>query len=247
MTLILLLSFSSWAQELRFYVGGLPPYARVDQPGSPTGLAVDLMQSMMERIGKPFSADQITVINWARAVHEVEYSDGTALLILARLPEREDRFKWVGPIDRIDIGIFARRDSGIVISEPSDMLTHSIGVVRNTAPILLLLSVLPEAENNLELLSGIPTQLRMLRESRVDLIVQANDAVQMMMTGHDMEQSEYAMAYPLGTLDLYFGFHKGTDDSLIELLQDALDRLKEPDMDGSSPYSRLKDRYFPAR
>lgn len=241
-TACLVLPSPAWG--LNFYVGGLPPYAWVDAPGPPRGLAVELMQRIMEAAGEPFSPEQVEVINWARAVHEVEFAPGAALLVLARLPEREGRFKWVGPIDRVDIGVFARADSGIVIREPSDILGHSIGVVRNTAPILLLLSVVPEARGDLVLLSSIPTQLRMLREKRLDLIVQATDAVRKMMLGEEMEQQDYALIHPLGTLNLYFGFHKDTDDALIRKLQGALDRLKEPDREGSSPYSRMKDRYL---
>lgn len=234
----------AWADHVRFYVDGLPPYAVLHDNGPPSGFAVDLMGRLMHSVGEHFAPSDIKVMTWARAVREVEIVPGTALLVLARLPERIDRFKWVGPLDTLPIGVFARKDSGVVVKKMTDLKRYSIGMVRNTAPYRVLIKALPGIWQNLIMLSGIPAQLRMLREGRVDVIVQAVGASNRLMGDEGMAAGDYSVVYRFEPLQIYFGFNKSTDDRLIARLQTALDRFKEVDASGTSPYSRLRGAYF---
>jgi polar amino acid transport system substrate-binding protein len=241
---VLVTSGTARADHVRFYVDGLPPYAVLHDDGPPTGFAVALMGQLMHFAGEHFAPDDIKVMTWARAVHEVEVMPGTALLVLARLPERIDRFKWVGPMDSLPIGVFARKDSGVVVSRLEDLKKYSIGMVRNTAPYRVLIKALPGIWQNMIMLSAIPAQLRMLREGRVDVIVQAIGASNRLMGDEDMAADDYHVIFRFEPLQIYFGFNKSTDDGLIDRLQSALDRFKEPDFSGISPYSRMRAAYF---
>jgi polar amino acid transport system substrate-binding protein len=232
------------ADNIRFYVDALPPYAVLHEDGPPTGFAVALMEQLMRSCGEHFDASEVSVMNWARAVHHVEIVPHTALLVLTKLPERADRYKWVGPLDLLPVGVIARKDSGIVVDRLEDLLKYRVGIVRNTAPYRVLVRDLPEVGPNLVLLSGIPALLRMLREKRVDVIVQADMAAKELMDGEGMNADEYATIFHLAPLAVYFGFNKSTDDGLILRLQEALDRFKEPDSSGTSPYSRMRGAYF---
>ena len=234
----------AWADHVRFYVDGLPPYAELQDNGPPAGFAVDLMGRLMHSVGEHFAPSDIKVMTWARAVHEVEVMPGTALLVLAKLPERIDRFKWVGPLDTLPIGVFARKNSGVAVKKLSDLKRYSIGMVRNTAPYRVLIKALPGIRQNLIMLSAIPAQLRMLREGRVDVIVQAVGASNRLMDTENMTADDYHVVYRFEPLQIYFGFNKSTDDRLIRRLQAALDRFKEPDASGTSPYDRLREAYF---
>jgi polar amino acid transport system substrate-binding protein len=234
----------AWADHVRFYVDGLPPYAVLHDNGPPSGFAVELMGRLMHSVGEHFAPTDIKVMTWARAVHEVEVKPGTALLVLARLPERIDRFKWVGPLDTLPIGVFARKDSGIKIEKLSDLKRYTIGMVRNTAPYRVLIKALPEIWQNMVMLSAIPAQLRMLREGRVDLIVQAIGASNRLMGDEGMAKDDYTVVYRFEPLQIYFGFNKSTDDGLIRRLQSALDRFKEVDSSGTSPYGRMRESFF---
>ncbi|OIQ51280.1 Bacterial extracellular solute-binding protein, family 3 [Pseudodesulfovibrio hydrargyri] len=232
------------ADHVQFYVDALPPYAVLHDDGPPTGFAVALMERLMRTAGEHFDATDVAVMTWARAVHHVEVVPHAALLVLTKLPERADRYKWVGPLDLLPVGVIARRDSGVVVERLEDLLKYRVGIVRNTAPYRVLIRDLPEVGPNLVLLSGIPALLRMLRERRVDVIVQADRASRELMRGEGMDADEYATIFHLAPLAVYFGFNKSTDDGLIHRLQSALDRFKEPDSSGVSPYSRMREAYF---
>ncbi|WP_316901397.1 transporter substrate-binding domain-containing protein [Pseudodesulfovibrio indicus] len=235
---------SALGDHVRFYGDGLAPYVVVHDDGPPTGFAVALMQLMMHSIGEHFAPSDIKVLPWARAVHEVEIAPRSALIVLGQLPERLDRFKWVGPLDELPLGAYARRGAGVRVERLEDLTRYRIGVVRNTSPIQILINALPGIENNFVMLSGIPAQLRMLREGRVDVIVQALGAIDRMMSAEEMVADDYQVVYRFEPLMIYFGFNKDTDEGLIDRLQSALDSFKKVDASGSSPYSRLRERYF---
>lgn len=232
------------ADHVHFYVDALPPYAVLHDNGPPTGFAVALMGALMNTVGEHFSPSDVEVMTWARSVNHVEVVPKTALLVLTKLPERVDRYKWVGPLDELPIGVIAPKDSGVVIDRPEDLLNYRVGIVRNTAPYRVLLHDLPEIAPNLVMFSGIPALLRMLRERRVDAIVQAVRAAKQLMPAEGMNPDDYTAVFMLGSLPIYFGFNKSTDDSLIHRLQSALDKFKEVDALGSSPYERMREKYF---
>ena len=183
-------------------------------------------------------------MTWARSVNHVEVVPHSALLVLTKLPERVDRYKWVGPLDLLPVGVIAHKASGVVVDRLEDLLKYRVGMVRNTAPYRVLIHDLPEIGPNLVMLSGIPALLRMLRERRVDVIIQAEMAAKKLMGNEGMNESAYATIFHLTPLPIYFGFNKSTSDGLIRRLQSALDRFKEPDSSGISPYDRLRNSYF---
>ncbi|WP_338670066.1 substrate-binding periplasmic protein [Pseudodesulfovibrio methanolicus] len=232
------------ADNIRFYVDALPPYAVLHEDGPPTGFAVALMEQLMRASGEHFEASDVSVMTWARAVHHVEVVPQAALLVLTKLPERADRYKWVGPLDLLPVGVIARKDSGIVVDRLEDLLKYRVGMVRNTAPYRVLVRDLPEIGPNLVMLSGIPALLRMLREKRVDVIIQADMAAKELMDGEGMNADDYSTIFHFAPLAVYFGFNKSTDDGLIHRLQSVLDRFKEPDSSGINPYSRMREAYF---
>lgn len=244
-SLLLLVSAGrAWADHVQFYVDALPPYVVLHDDGPPTGFAMALVARLMRTSGEHFDASDVSVMPWARAVHHVEVAPRTALLVLTKLPERADRYKWVGPLDILPIGVIAPKDSGVVVDRLEDLVKYRVGIVRNTAPSRVLIRDLPEVGPNLVLLSGIPALLRMLRERRVDVIIQADEATKVLMVEEGMNADDYSTIFHLAPLAIYFGFNKSTDDGLIHRLQSALDRFKEPDSSGISPYRRMRETYF---
>ncbi|MCJ2163107.1 MULTISPECIES: transporter substrate-binding domain-containing protein [unclassified Pseudodesulfovibrio] len=239
--------FPVQAHGIHFYAGNLPPFIILRPDGPPTGFAVDLLRDVLQAAGESFYPDNIEVTNWARAVTEVETLPGKALLCLALFPERRDKFKWVGPIDVMAMGVFAPKMRGISIVDGAELKKYRIGMVRNTAPVKILLGKYPGIDKSMVLLSSIVTQLRMLEEGRVDLVVQAPLAIRQLMREQGMASDEYPMVYAFESMSLYFGFNKATDDDYIARLQAGLDRLKVRDANGTSRYERLRALYFPSR
>ncbi|BCS90289.1 substrate-binding periplasmic protein [Pseudodesulfovibrio sediminis] len=232
------------SDDIRFYAGSLAPMIQLEPDGKITGFSVDLLKEVLAEAGETFSEDIILKTNWGRAVHDVEVTPGTALLALTLLPDRQDRFKWVGPINEIQIGVFGRKADNLVIRHTDDLFKYRIAMVRNTAPMLMLVNSLPGIEEHIVKVSSIRTQLRILHAGRVDLIIQAVKASRHLMQEEGLETEEFSLLYLVEPTRLYYGFNKTTDDEYITRLQAALDRLKRKAVDGRSRYDRIRAKYF---
>lgn len=232
-----------WAGEYTFYVGEIYPFTVVS--GSKvTGAAVDIVSELMGALEKPVEQTDIHSINWARSLEIVETTPNTGLFLVARTPQRENNFKWVGPVAELKLGLVARKDSRITIETAEDLQQYSIGVVRNSAPADLLKSEYGLSEDHLVFLKGDTLQFRMLEARRVDLITQADTAAPNWLKKLGMDQSEYEMVHVMKRLQLYLVFNRQTDDKFIDGLQNALARMKLKDSDGMSQHDRILGNYF---
>ena len=102
--MVILLPSHGMAEELVLYAGNVYPFTIVDQDGLVSGAAVDVVAEIMKAVGNPVDASKIRAISWARAVEETETHAGTAIFCMARTPQREHKFKWVGPIAELNLG-----------------------------------------------------------------------------------------------------------------------------------------------
>lgn len=63
--------------------------------GRPTGFAVDIVRSILQRLKQP---DTITVVPWSRGYTLAQNSANVGLFSTTRLEQREKMFHWVGPL-----------------------------------------------------------------------------------------------------------------------------------------------------
>ena len=85
--------------------------------GKPVGFAVEILHEIMQRLGR---TDSIEFGAW-KVVYERGLTEpNTVLFPPSRTPEREELFKWVGPLIPEKVVLFARKDSGLVINSLED-------------------------------------------------------------------------------------------------------------------------------
>ncbi|QGY40802.1 transporter substrate-binding domain-containing protein [Pseudodesulfovibrio cashew] len=239
---LLLFSTPVSAGNFRFYVGELFPYVIRVGPDGYAGAAVDVVSEIMAEAGSPVEPGDLARISWPRAIDDVESSMNMGIFCMARTPLRENLFKWVGPIAHLKLGLIGRKSSRMTIRNFADLAHHEIGVIRNSGPHTMLTAEgVPAA--NLTLLLDNEQQFRMLHEGRVDLITQADVAAPYYLREMGLNPDEYEMVYVLKELDLYVAFNKNTPDRFIRRVQAALDAMKKPDVQGSSRFQRILDRY----
>jgi polar amino acid transport system substrate-binding protein len=115
------LSTSAWAQDqdaantakqLSFVTTQIPSFASL-KDGKPIGFAVEILREIMRRLDR---TDGIEFGDWKSIYKRTLDEPNTVLLPPSRTPEREDKFKWVGPLIPEKLVLFARKDSKLVIS-----------------------------------------------------------------------------------------------------------------------------------
>ena len=78
------------------------------------GIAVDIVREMFKRAGIKYS---LTLrFPWDRIYKLALEKPGYGVFVTARLAEREDKFKWVGPIGPDDWVLLAKGDSPITLA-----------------------------------------------------------------------------------------------------------------------------------
>lgn len=240
----LLIPSRAFAVDFTVYVGSVSPFTIVSGKGQVTGAAVDVVDEIMQRAGSPIDVSAIKSISWARAVEDTETTYGTMLFCVARTPQREEKFKWVGPIAELNLGLVAKRNPRIEILRDTDLKFYRIGVVRNSAPMQILEQKYQIPSFNITKLAADELQFKMLKEGRVDLITQADTAAPAWLAKLGMEQDEYEMVYVIKRLQLYIAFNKDTADTLISKAQAALDDLKEKKDGKPSEYDQIMQKYL---
>jgi polar amino acid transport system substrate-binding protein len=211
------------AATFKAYAEVLPPL-NFDENGRVGGFASELLRLMAADAGHTV---QLELMPWVRAYRTVKQQPGSALYSIVRNPEREQLFRWVGPIAprRIVVYTLATRPE-VVVRKPADLLRYRHGVLAasSAASSLQQLGV-PAAQ--LEYGQSDEVNLKKLLLGRADTVVMLDWAMQWQ---RQQQQLDPARIRPLWTLDqryqYWFAFNKNTDPAVLHSLQQALDRIK---------------------
>lgn len=232
------------AEPYTFYAGIVPPFTELNDDGSITGVSVDVVGSLMRTLGQEVDPRGIRHISWARAVFTVETTPGTALFGVARTSRREDKFKWVGPIAELNLGLVARKSEGVVVRGPEDLLRYRLGVVRDSGAAHILEEEYGVPCSAMEMVKNDATQFRMLNAGRVDVVTQADTAAPSQLHKLGLNPADFEMVYVLKRLELYLAFNPAIDDATVARLQAALDDLRHKNRIGISRYDAILVRHL---
>jgi len=119
----------SESRILRFVTEEYPPFNYTDSQGNVRGEATDILQSLLQRT---FLEAEFQVLPWARALTEAEMIENTCVFSTARTAEREDKFKWIGPIVHNQWGAFSLAESSFEAKSLEDIESLRIGTFRQS-------------------------------------------------------------------------------------------------------------------
>lgn len=231
--------------NLTFYTEEMAPYNYVEE-GTLQGIAVDLLEIATERMGEKVTRDQVRVVPWNEGYQAARTGNNTVLFTMARLPEREQSFKWAGPVYAYTNVIFARQDWDIVITGPDDLQEYRIGVIVDDAAAqeLLTLGVRPE---QLVYETDVPTLIRKLDRGEIDLWGYTEAAGRYFAEQETGNYYAFKVVYTFPDLEGYYAFSSDVPDSTVQAFQQALDAIREEkDADGVSTYERVLGKYIPS-
>jgi polar amino acid transport system substrate-binding protein len=239
LSLQLLIPTNVVAGQHQFFVGELFPFVYKSDSGELTGSVVDVVTRVMEIIGKPVGKESFRNINWARAIDDVENTPGLGIFCMAKTPQRVAKFKWIGPIARLRLGLVARKESQIIIDTHEDIKEYETGVILNSAPHSMMINEFGVPKDKLTLLHSNEQQIRMLKERRVSMITQSDVGLPFYLNQMGQKVSDYEMVFVLKDMFLYVAFNKETPDSEIEAMQGALELLRRKDSRGVALYDEI--------
>ena len=126
--IVLALNSSAYAGEMRIWTATEPPGNFVDENGEITGLSVDYVREIQQRIG---NTDDIKMIPWTRIYQTALKTPNIVFFSVARTPEREDKFHWIALVMRKPWAIYGKKGSGLQIRRLEDAKkVKAVGVMR---------------------------------------------------------------------------------------------------------------------
>lgn len=211
------------AATFKAYAEVLPPLNFAEN-GRVGGFASELLQMIAADAGHTV---QLELMPWVRAYRTVKQQPGSALYSIVRNPEREQLFRWVGPIAprRIMVYTLATR-TDVVARKQADLLRYRHGVLAASSAASRLQQLgVPAAQ--LEYGQSDEVNLKKLLLGRADTVLMLDWAMQWQ---RQQQQLDPARIRPVWTLDqryqYWFAFNKKTDPAVLRSLQQALERIK---------------------
>ena len=131
---ILMLSIvcsSAVAEQFTFMTESFPPLnmsnsgKSVARNSHVTGLATDIIRKLLENTGN--TAKFRMERNWDDAFNSALENNSYGVYSAFRTEEREDLFKWVGPLYNEDWVILAKEGHNIPLNDLSDIKNYSVG------------------------------------------------------------------------------------------------------------------------
>lgn len=221
---------------LTWLAGDLPPFVW-QGPKGPEGFAYDLAQAMAKRLGR---APVVAFYPWARAVRMTLDGDAYGVFPLARTPDREQQFRWLIPLMRVEYSFVVRQTAPEKVAfnpmKLDELRSVRIGVLRGS-PIIKNLRAqhfthIVEAKDYRDL-------LRMLNEDMLDAVYAGTPMLQASMDQHGYARSAYRLGTHLGEAEVYMATSLKLDPAEAEQWLRAYKQLQD---DGT--VARLQRQYF---
>lgn len=220
--------------DLRLLSEEFPPI-NFTEKGVPRGLGVEIVQEIQRREG---STTAIEFMPWARAFREVKAPGETALFGMARTPEREKQFKWVGPIVTFYSSIYAPAKGGMRLHSMDDAKRASaVLVVRDwfTAEELKTLGF-----QNLVSVTDPVTAIKMLLAKRAPFFATERLSMPDILAKAGVPPSSLEIVYSYASSEGYIAFSLDTPDAVVKAWSE---RLREMKRDGS--FVAIYKRWLP--
>ena len=226
-------SASVFADTFSIMTEEYPPF-NYTEDGKLTGLSSEVMFELISRLGHP---NNIKVLPWSRGYKLIQDKDGMILFSMTRTEQREDMFKWVGPVAPNKWVFFAKKGSGLSINSLADAKkVKKIGTYKDDAAESFLKQ---EGFANIESVVDDLANVKKLAAGRIDLWIVGQLQGVFKAKSVTGDASTFEKVFDVKETQLYIAFSKSTPDAVIKKWQAELDRMKA---DGT--YDAIMKKYL---
>ena len=235
-------SFS--AKDLTYITEQFPPYNYLED-GKLQGISVDLLEMAWERMDADLNRSAIQILPWKEGYQEALEKNNAILFSTARLPQREQLFKWAGPIGPIRNVLLVKKDRNISIAAPQDLKRYKIAAISDDSAVQMLLDSGLSKEDLVLEKSSRPI-IEMLQNGSIDAWAYGDVAGIWLIQKAGANPNDFRAAYELGQTYYYYAFNRSVPDFTVQSFQEAIDYIKtNKDGNGVSDYDRILAKYIP--
>lgn len=219
------------AEPLTFYTEEWKPFNYLNDKNEIDGFTTAIIKKIAQNLG---TETKTVLVPWSRALDTVQKTKGTAIYSIYRIPERENLFKWVGPIYQVDTMLWGLKSRKLPINSIEDAKGYRISVQASSAYAIALEK--KGFDKDKLTLNYSQTDINMVLAGRADLVPlslfsigKLNDRAKEFSAGNPGAQNAVPQwqAYAVLASDsIYLGFNHDTPDELIDAWQKELINLK---------------------
>lgn len=224
---LLCLNTQTFAQHktspvLSLYCEDDKPLQFYDENKKLTGLTVEVVQEIQRRLG---NKDRIQVVPWSRGIDKLNKEPNSFLFTMARTPDREHLYQWIGPILFIEYGLYVKADSSIQINKLEDAKKIGlIGVYRDDIRDQTLSKL---GFTNLDRASSVASSFKKLMIGRIAAYADAKKGVAITANLAGYQASDVKLAFDLFKNPLYIAVSKNTDAAIVAQWNSTLEEMKK--------------------
>jgi len=196
-------------------------YAEGDRVGGPATARLELI---LRSAG--IDDYRIDIYPWARAYDLALKQPNVLIYLIARTPEREQQFKWIGAFMEQSYDFYRLRSRhDIAVERLADARRYSVGVVRDDVRHQFLRG---QGFTRLLLASQSVETVRHLLNQRVDLVLLTEADWMVLCRQPQLDCAQLEKVHRLAELHtgLYAAFSQSTPDALVQRVRRAFDSLK---------------------
>lgn len=229
--------------RLHFFSEEYPPFNYHDGDRA-VGIAVDVLELMLEHSGSEQNRSDIRFEVWARAYFSAINRDNGVVFSTMRTKVRDPLFKWVGPIAEDPVVVLGKKSAQFAVADANALHAYKIVVVNDDIGEVFLNKIGMPA-NNITIVPHPEMAAKLLDSDRVQLWVHSLVSARLLYRRLYMDPDQYAIVFrESGGDGLYYAFNKNISDSLVARMQAALDLIKSEPADGSdSEFRKIFRRY----
>jgi len=244
MVLVFCLSFLGMAvpasaqglSSVIFLAEHLPPYT-YDAGGEPSGVGYEILEAALQAVGIEKDLSKIPVYPWARVYNTVLHTPKTSAFVMARTEQREDLFKWAGPILNFRL-VSVSRKGKVSIKDKTDFGQYSVGLVRGGSAYDLL-----QAEGysvaKAEMSPTVKDAVFKMAYGRIDLVTGDEQIILYELMRAGLNPSDFEVSLILNEQVSYIAFNRETPDEVVETMQRGVDTIR-----ANGELKQILDKYL---
>ncbi|UZP66098.1 transporter substrate-binding domain-containing protein [Desulfovibrio mangrovi] len=220
--------------QLLVLTENLAPYNYV-QGRELKGGCADIVKEILRRTNTGIPQG-IRILPWSRAYSMAQQHPDVALFSTVRSPERENKFRWVGPIYSDTLVMMKRRGSNARASNLEEAKKFTVGVMQDyAAEEVLRTNKFPRIYS----IPGAPEQMiYMLAHDRVDMWLESWPSGVFYAARAGKPVNWLEPLFPVSHEELYIAFSPQTNPETIQRWSDALEEMRK---DGT--YAAILNRF----
>lgn len=184
-----------------------------------TGISADIVREMFKRASINYS--MALYYPWERIYESAKEKADYGIFSAARTPERENEFKWVGPIGPDNWVLLTTANSPIKLKTLEDAKKYRIGAYKDdaVAETLIKQGITPTLELRDE------ENAKKLQAGTIDIWATTDPVGRYVASQIGIDNLNIALSFYNG--GLYLALNKKTPDAVVSKLQSALDQMRK--------------------